>query len=566
MGRISVFEEQRRIQASRGMSSDDVEFGDSFNIAVQETLRTLPTQTLMRGARNLFDSSESISAAEANSKFNLQGDAAFADDEEVTMDVAAERAEDQARLARNSYIQGLYAQENPTLSTVANITGSLAAGFMDPALLALNVGASVAMTRGIAAMANTRVGANAVNAVGNFSPKMGKAVIQMYDLKAQQSLTSVIMREGAENFLASTVEESLNFAGVGENRLARDVSAQESLRNILIGSTIGTGLGVGIDRAARAGMFSRFNRMFGDKAGEVADVQSKIVQLETDMGVTPDMSHISKQVDEEMFDAKPWHDDTEAVIPDVTETPKEAEFYIPKDGDTFKSVSNRGNTTVLTNNASQAKNLGKQVDKVKLNEDANILTPEMLNEDITTKRSIAEDMAEDLMNGIDSFRAQTLAAKIYDLEDMDIENMDLSDLFQDLADDISSKETLDDMIEFVEELSSAAEIETFHDDIIEKVLEASGYDGYTFKGKGMAGDNKYTGLALTESGRSKVSKTEEIEVREPTFQEKQQHNLRKAKQAEDYANNLDKVARQAATEKDIQETMVLTWSLEKTKP
>lgn len=555
MGRISVFEEQRRIQASRGMDADDVEFGNVFDTAINETLRTLPTQSLMRGARNLFDSSEPLSAAEANSKFNLQGEAAFTDDDDITMDVAAERAEDQARLARNEYIQGLYAQENPGLSTLANITGSLAAGFMDPALMALNVGASVAMTRGLSAMANTRVGTNAINAVGNFNPTMGKALIQMYDLKAQQSLTSVIMREGAENVLASTLEESINFAGVGENRLARDVSAQESLRNIIIGSAIGTGLGTGLDRAARAGMFNRFSRMFGDKAAEVVDVQQKIVQLETDAGVTPDISHVAKQVDEEMFDAKPWHDDTEATIIDSTETPADTEFYIPKDGDTFKSVSNRGSNVVLTNNAHHAKNLGKQVDKVKLNEDANILTPEGFKEDTFLKRSIAEDMAADLTEHIDGFQARAIIAKLYDVDPFEVEDIEFDEIFQVLADEIDSKEGLEEMMEFVEELSTAAEIETFHHDIIQNVLEASGYDGYTFRGTGMAGDNKYTGLALTESGRAKITKTGESEVREPTFKEKQEHNLRKAKEAQDYADNLEKRARQAATEQDIKEML-----------
>lgn len=558
MTRISVFEEQRRIRATKGISADEFGFMDVFNIAVQDTLRTLPTATIGRGVQNLFDSSEKIGWEEANYKFNLQGEAAFKPEDEVTMDKAVARSEDQARIARHDYIQNLYAQENPTLGVTANIAGSLAAGFMDPTLLALNVGTSVAMTRGISALVSTKVGTNAVNAIGTFEPAMGKAIIQMYDLKAQQTLRSVIMREGAENFLASVGEESLNFVGVGEDRLARKVTAQESLRNIVIGTTIGTGLGVSLDRAGRAGMMSRWNRMFGDKAGEIADVQSKIVDLESDAGVTPDLSHVNKRIDEEIFDAKPWHGETEAHVPDVVEAPKESAFYIPKEGDTFVSVSNRGNMVSLTNSGSHAKNLGKEVDKVALPDDAEILTPALFNENAVFKRGLAEDLAEDLTRMIDPIQKDALVRRMYDdtisMDDM-IEGIDDTELFEELVRDLEASDTVDEMFEKIEAYSTAAEIETFHYDVLENNLKAHGYDGYSFAGKGATGETKYTGVSLTSEGSAKLKKIETAKVEEPSFKDKETIALRRAAEDEAYAEALQKRAAKTITDEQLEEIL-----------
>jgi len=554
MSRISVFEEQNRIRAAKPVTGRDITFMDSFDQAVTDTLRTLPTATLMRGARNLFDSSEEIDASEANYKFNLQDEARYEDGETVSMDQASERAEDQAQLARSEYVQGLYAKENPVLGTVANLTGSIAAGFMDPTLIALNVGASVAMTRGLTALASTRVGANAVNSIGAYNSGMGKAIIQMYDRKAQQTLQSVIMREGAENFVASVAEESVNFAGIGEERLARDVTIGESLRNILVGSTMGTGFGVVLDKAGRSGLMSRWQRLFGDKAPETASLQNKIVDLESDAGVEPDMGYVAKVTDQEVFEAKPWHAEDEAHIIDATETPMESTFYIPRDGDVYKSVSTRGKSISLTNSSAHAQNMGKNVDKVTL-EDTSILTPKAWQEDDLIRRSMAEDMADDLLRHTDPERNRVLLETLYDdVLDNDLE-VDYDELWDELVNDLEGSADIDALVNRVEQFSTVAHVETFHHDIVNNVLDASDYSGYTYQGKGMSGEAKYTGVTLTEAGQAKLKKVGETEVQEPSFKDKETERLRKAAQAEEYAGALEKRARATRTEEDTKEML-----------
>jgi hypothetical protein len=541
---VNSLKRRQSIQRTTGIQYDQYGFSDAFSIAAEETIRSLPTASIFRGVNNLFDSSEKIDPLEANQKFSLEGEAAFTpEDEDVTVSMAAARAEDQSRLARNAHIQGLYAQESPVGAITANVAGSLTAGFLDPVTAGLNLGAGFAITKGIqAAITSTRVGRAGLNALGSFSPKAGQAVIQMYNTKASQTLTSVLMREGAENFLASIAEESVNFVGIGEDRLARKITVQESLRNIVIGTTFGTGFGTILDRGGRRGIVNRMNRLFGDKAPENTKAINQTAAMEVKAGV-PEGTHIQRQLDQETFSPKTWHEHADDGV-DYVNSPNEGKFFIPVDKDQVHGVSNRGDSLVLTSNVSHAQNLGDKVKQIDVSQHKMLKPDDFKGKDgrkNKLKNNMVNKLTDDLLDGATPEQLQGLMSKL--LGDQFKGKISILKIRKALKQELMDKESVDDVLEALEGLSTSGALDYNAHAVIRDVLDEAGFDGYTFTGKNSDGGRAYTGVALTPNGAKKAKTADEFEVKKPDFTEKESYKLTQQKSTEDYMDTLHNIAK-----------------------
>lgn len=522
----------------------DYGFADAFEQSLYSAVRSLPTQSLFRGLKGALDSSEAIDPFEANSKFNLQGEAAFQEGEEVTIEMAKDRAQDQSFLIREAHVQGMYAQKSPTLSVIANLTGGLAAGFFDPTILAINAGASALMTKGInSAITTTRVGRSATNALGAYNPNAGRAVIQMFATKNSASLNQVLLREGAENFLASVAEETVNFAGIGEDRLARKITAQESLQNILLGTTIGTGFGTVLDKAGRRGMVNRFNRLFGDNAPDTVYNQNLIMALEAKAGI-PHQDFRLVQADEDTFAPKTWHKYSDDGI-DYVDRPQQGKFYIPMDGDQMHSVSNRGDAVVATSNVSHAQNLGKKVKELDVNE-LRILRPaDFVGVDgrqNKVKGRIINSVIEDFTDSTTKEQLLNVYSKLIGDQIQIAPKKLRKNVLKLLRQELMDKNTLEDIFEMMESVATRGGVDYNIHGVVKKVLGENGFDGYTFRGRNHKGMRAYTGIALTPEGAGKAKVRQEFDVAEPDFVAREQYDLARQQAMQEYGEKLQKIA------------------------
>ena len=531
---------------------DQYGFTDVFAASAEETLRTLPTASLIRGVANLFDSSEPINAEEANQEYNLSGEAAFKPDEEVTVDMAAARAADQSRLTRNAHIQGMFAQDHPIQSVVASFTGSMAAGFMDPALMALNVGAGLAVTKGLqAVITNTKIGRAGLNALGAYSPRAGQAVQQVYSTHVAQSATSHLVREGAENFIASVAEETINFAGIGEDRLARKVSAQESLRNIVLGTTLGTGFGTILNKGSREAVSNRMGRLFGDQAPETVHTQTSIAAMEAKMNMGP-TGFIQKVQNEETFGAKQWHTEKFEFV-DVSNAPETGRFFIPisKDGEAHM-VSHRGDGVVLTSNSNHAQNLGTEVRELDVSQ-AKIFKPDQFQGESGRVNKLKGRMVNRLLDDFFEGNTDEQISKVF-FKEAGFEGKPKrvkTQLKQEMKRELMAKESIDDVLDYLESRAAVGDVSYNANAIIRDVLEEAGYDGYTYAGKNHTGEDAYTGLVLTPNGAKKAGTKNQFKVPEPDFVAKTDYKLRMEKMLQDHGAMLEKMAKNVeATKKE----------------
>lgn len=531
---INVYERQRILRNSTGITPEDYSFTDMLAISAEDALRTMPTQSIARGLRGVFDSSEKIAPFEANERFGLVGEAAFQEGDEVTVSMAAEKAKDQAKLARIDHLNSLYSSENPISGIVANFMGAFGAAFVDPVSLAINVGTTVAVAKGLGAFfRGTAAGTSAVNALGKYSPKAGEALIQIYNNKAAQNLTSIALREGTENFLAATLEESVNVLGIGEERLARKVGIQESLRNIVVGTTFGTGAGIVLTKGGRKAIMDRANRMFGDKAPEVVEAQNKVLAVETAMDLPPS-TFLDEQVAKEQFDSKSWHVE-EADNIDHSAAPKEGKYYVPIDDEKIHNVSTRGDSLVVTSNVNHAQNLGNKVKEVDINE-TNILDDSKLQgtdgRKNRFKNKLINNLLDDLLEGADQAQLNAMFEKYLGVNFEG--NTKLKPLRKTLKEDFMQKDNMEDILKWLEEYSAAGNLDYNGHKIISDILDENGFDGYSFKGKDGTGADRYTGIAFTQNGQNKLKTAREFDVPEPTFQQKTEYNLERQKEAEDF--------------------------------
>lgn len=536
---VNVFDRQRMIRATRPANQEDYGFMDALGASAEEALRTMPTMSLARGYANLKDKSESIDPLEANEKFNLLGKAAFKEGEKVTVDMAAARAEDQADLATRNHIQGMYAQNNPVKSVLANLAGGLAMGFVDPALMAINIaaGAGLAATLGRVAT-STKIGRATITSLNRVSPNAGTAILKAYDHRVAKNLTTVMAREGAENFVASTLEETINFAGVGEGRLARKVTAEESLRNIIIGTTLGTGFGTILDKNGRAGISRAYHRMFGDNAADVVGTQNKVLASETKMGV-PDGKKVNEKLNKEVFEPKPEHIKKDTGTGDYTENPYEQSYFIPVKSDEITgseiihNISGRGKFVTMTTNITQAQNLGQKVKQLDINE-ANILKPSQFEGDVKTDaiRGIL-----DHVDFLDDGQLNGVYSKI--LEDPTFKGkVPVSEVKAELEAMLLETNSIDEFLEAMDGIFVSGRIDLDPHQQLGRILDKYGYDGYSYVGKDYNFNPAYTGVALTPNGVKKAKVADTFDVPQPSTKQSQERIKTQVREAEEYVKDV----------------------------
>lgn len=534
----------------------DVGIFDGMLAAADETLRVMPTASLLRGAGNLLDSSRPLDPSDANERFGLEGEAAFAlDDEEVTVSKAQARADDQARIARNELITGLVNEESPIAGRLTQFVASMASGFVDPVLMGINVGAGVALSRGVGSLAQ---GNKVLGAVIKANPDAGRALLNMYGHGARQSLLNIAGREGVENLIATVAEESINFVGIGEERMARKVTTAESLMNIVIGTTLGTGFGIALDKGGREALSRQWRRLHGDNAPDVALTQSQVNTMEQTMGL-PSGNFANRMLDREKFTGKDWHQEVQFEYVDNSVNYQEGNFYISFDEQgQLLNYSERGTGIVLTNNVSHAQNAGKRVRELDVSQ-VKLLDNKAFAGDGKRTPRIRSRIVNAAVDAVFNATSNQNLLRMYahrigvPFASAEVPAKVKTQLKKDFRDDIAQLEDIDSIFDYLERSLAASGTELNFHKAIDDVLLANGYDGYTFTGKNVSGENAYTGayilaktgadgLAPTQKMRTKIDEKgnpREWDVTEPTEADLLRYKVEEEKMFQEYAEDLD---------------------------
>jgi hypothetical protein len=510
--------DRTHMMASQGQKFN---FGllDGMASAASQTLRTLPTQSIIRGVQNMFDSSKKIDPFEANEQFGLIGEAQFGEEDEVTMDMANARMEDQEENYRANVITGIVNQESPVLGRLTQFASSIAAGFVDPAMWALNVGATVGLAKGIGAVARSQ---GVMNSVFKASPAAGEFLATAYAQGINRSFTQVAMREGAENFLAAGLEESVNVFGFGEERLARNVTIGESMMNVAAGGILGSGFGVALSREGRKSFSRQMLRKYGDDAPDMVMTDIQLSNMEMKMGVESSGWHF-KVRDEEVFGAKDWQDAKFEQYIDNRETLTSEALYMPINEDgTVREVSRRGRGAVFTNNVSHAQNVGARVREVDASS-INILKPsEFGNATGRTRRVKSRTINTMVENLVENNSERQMAQMMAYLIDPSIQPSMVQSartkvqLKKELRAKLQEMTDLEDIIDFAEGTAARAGIDFDAHRLLDDVLEQNGYDGYSFTGRGATGDPKYNGLYVSPKATNKIKMAREFDAAKPS--------------------------------------------------
>jgi hypothetical protein len=350
---------KRRLETEESKSDPgDIDFTivDGMQAAVEMVERNLPIASMHRGVVDFFDTSEAIGADEANIKFGLTGEAAFtSEDTDITIDKARARAEDLALTQRTEFITGIVNSKRPVMGRISQFVASLAVGFVDPVILGTNLGVSYLLGKGVGSIVANR---NLLNRITKANPTAGKMLTLAYTEAAERQIGVYLAREGAENLIGSLAEETVNFVGIGEERLARKVTTGESMINIAAGTILGTGLGTVLSSGGRKSFYRSVKRKYGDSAEDIVKHTEEVIQMEAEMNIPA--SKIQEEIhDQQTFDPKPHH----LVIDDpiVGEQLELQPAFIPKDKDgAIVSVSDRGKGGVsMTMSGHHAQNKGE---------------------------------------------------------------------------------------------------------------------------------------------------------------------------------------------------------------
>ena len=593
----------------------DYNIVDGMSAAIDDMARTIPMSSMVRGVQNLFDTSEPIDYEEANLKFGLTGEAAFTpEDEDITIDKARARAEDLSRIRRNDFIRFIVNSKRPALGNITQFVASMAVGFADPFLVGGNVAASYAVAKGVGALVSR---ASVLNRITEVSPTAGKFLQSAYAQNINTSASTYLMREGAENLLGSIAEESVNFIGIGEDRLARKVTFGESLQNIILGTGMGTAMGTVLTNGGRESLLRSFKRKYGSSAEELVKNMNEVKQMEFEMDMPE--SKITEIVhDEDTFGAKPHHEEV-APNPVVEEQPELAPSYISKDEDgAVVPYSERDNpeqpgSVTMTKSPHHAQNLGETYVQYDTS-DLNMVSPQNFDTPVETKKVIPIEVkfkkdpeggyiskdgkwkiekddeskewrvfsntgkkgldkwgweishgtkkesvawVKDQVNPKDktSFKKRLIDYVIGDfihplnqkqvkalldiLVDPDMGKKTPAALAKELKTILGESDSIEDIIEYMEEMAIRADSNYNINITIDKVLDKTNYDGYNYKGKGATGRVAYDGVYIKASATHKAKKVAERVTPKPNAAQVQQMQLERQTKIENYAEEID---------------------------
>jgi len=552
MAKVNEREQQiNQLRTERGQY--DYDLWDGMGAAVDSTLRALPTSSIIRGVANMFDNSKELTFDEANEKFGLSGEAAYEEgDTGITVSQAKARSEDDARNYRNDMITSIVNEDSPVAGRTTQFVASLAAGFADPTLLAMNLGASVGLAAGVGKLAASET---AMNAVIGINQTAGRMLMTAYAENASIGLGTYIAREGAENLVGSVLEETINFIGVGEDRLARKVTLSESLNNIVLGTVLGTGIG-GLTKGGRDAIAHTWAKGFGDSTASIMDVKNKTSAMEMAIGIEK-TSFAEQMLDVDMFEGKEWHTDKFVPYVDARESIEASDMFLSLDADNVvHSYSNRGDGIVLTTSSAHAQNAGKSVRRVDGNQLKIFKPSDLIGTDGRTKRvraRVVNKVSDDFINNAtDEQITKTLA--LLDDPDVDMDNVttgrNKTAARKKLKQELHKLGDMEDIVDFINEVN----VKTGHDYNVHKsldtVLAENGFDGYTFKGKNNMGQDAYDGVYVSKKASHKLQTKEEFDVPEPSPAQKMRMQIKEETMLRDYSTNLDAAYAKQAAERD----------------
>lgn len=524
----------------------DLDFIDGMKSSADEALRAAPTASIFRGIQNVFDTSEKMDPLRANEQFGLMDEYAFKEGDEVTIDRAKAVSDDMHRIKLNDFITNTVNEESPILGRVTQFASSISAGFVDPVLMASNI-AGGAIVGSIASRIATS--SRGIGAISRMSPNLGKVANRMYAEGVQKTFTDVLVREGAENFVSSVLEESVNFAGIGEERLARNVTAQESLVNIAAGTFLGGALGTVISSDGRKAITRSFGRKYGDKAGEFLTTHTQMSTIEAQMGI--EKGTLENQISNlETFQPKPWQPEPYVFTPKMNDTMSGQKLYIPINEDgSVHSISHRGSGTVLTDNHTQAYNSGAKVMEIdasqtNLMRDLDIISPDGAPTPLGKK--MFSDISDDIIRFTD---AERLSKGIYLLKnpDLDLDEAPLlvgTQLKKELQDLFQGK-GIEDSLEVLDRLTTMTNSKLNPYRKLDYILEENGFDGYQFVGKNFSEEPSYNGVYVREMSAKKLAKKQDLDSPIPTPEAKAAFNKQYEGLMKDYHDSMSKQMNQS---------------------
>lgn len=499
---------------------------DAAAVGFQESWRAGPTASIIRGVQSVFDTSKKLDPIQANKEYGLEGTPyEFGEDEEVTVDRAKAVAKDMNDLALNELITQS-AVENSGMARAAQFAGSIAAGLVDPALLAANIGGAQLIGAGMKwATANKMI----FGGVNKVSPALGGMLESAYKEGVRKSLSTVIAREGAENFLGGAIEETIGAATDGfggSDRLARKIELEERLFNVGIGTFLGTGLGVTISKDGRRAFGRLMGKRYGDDAEAYLLNEGFITMQEAAAGVEKS-SLTAKIHDRDSFAPREWHNEKYQFTPDATTRPDKVYISVKEDGDVFR-YQHRGEGVVYTDNINHAYNKGSKVIEVET-KDLNIIDDyHMVHQGKSTAPGgkIADALVQDLVANTDTDKL-VKALAILDDPDINLERAPALNAAQVLRDKLEGK-TLDEMIDILDEVGVRTLSAYDPHRALEEIVDSLGFHGYQFIGKNAQGQGAYRGLYVTKKTGELHAKGKELETPKPS-----ETHLHKWKREED---------------------------------
>jgi hypothetical protein len=103
---------------------------------------------------------------------------------------------------------------------------------------------------------------------------------------------------------------------------------------------------------------------------------------------------------------------------------------------------------------------------------------------------------------------------------------------------LENSESVDEMLEKLENAAAASGIKYDADKVINTSLTDLGFDGYSYAGKTVSGADGYAGVSFTPEGAKKLSTAREFETGKPTPEQKANYDAERVKSMEGYEQRL----------------------------
>jgi len=495
---------------SNTMSTFDSEEGavDAFTASLEESFESGPMKSLYRFAGAAV-SNKNMTGAEANEKYNLA-------DTDIAYDDNAPVSEFEAKIAADRYFQRRInearianASEEP-MGTIASFAGSLTGGFVDPVNIATGVGIGAAVKS--ASMVSSLSGAFK-NAIKN--PWIESTV-----------------RNGIEN-LAGSLAVDLVAVPLGETVTRENTSNYQRMMNVIGGTVMGTGLGVGMEakgimRTARA-LVREKGSVHGSKAPEVMQEANEHALKNFANNKKPNPAFVEEKHNIINTTKRPGQQDyvqVELNRSNVAET----DFFVGKGdqvihgGDSGFVISDNAN--LVSNRVTPLDGTSSEMQAVRLKKDAKIVT---------------QDVYEELNDSLPSSLSKTAIENGYKGNEEALTNV-----IKQAMDETSS---IDDMINSIDDLLGSFEGVPEAAELMNKSISKLGYDGYRLSvphengGNAIVVFNKADGTRTGIDTISDPIPTQAFDKNHPDAKnvlgKLSEHNQKEMQRLGDYRSDLD---------------------------